>query len=37
MDEPEPKETHRAVWLLIGAAGLAAWFAMLFFMFGEVL
>jgi hypothetical protein len=37
MHEPEPKETPRAVWLLIGAGGLLAWFAMLFFMFGEVL
>jgi hypothetical protein len=36
MDEEPPKEGRLGIWA-IGAAALAAWFAMLWFMFGEVI
>ena len=35
-DDPRPRERHYGLWL-VGAIALAAWFAMLWFMFGDVM
>jgi hypothetical protein len=35
-EEQQPRERHPGVWLA-GAVALGAWFAMLWFMFGDVI